>query len=455
MATINIQRFIDIQDEYNNYETALKEIKDGRKLSHWIWYIFPQIKGLGHSMMSKTYSIDSLLEAKAYWENDILHARLKEITEALLSHADDSAENIFGGLDAMKVKSCMTLFDVVSPHDIFEKVLDTFYEGERCRRTLSKLTGPDSRKISIYDRFKGVLYGQAIGDALGLGTEFMTDEDMAWKYPNGLQHYNQIFQDRHRKRWKIGDWTDDTDMALCIAKAVIEDKGVDFKNIARHFKAWANGTPMGIGENTYKVLSIGDYLEKPFDVSKKVWEMSHCQSAANGGLMRTSVVGLFPKATKLCAENICKLTHYDPRCVGTCVIISQIINALVYGNPVPNYTKIINMALDYDERIADCIKMLRSTNDIKDLMDDDCMGYTLLTFSVALWTFWNAKSFVEGLLTVVNAGGDADTNAAVACAILGAKFGYNSIPSEYTEGLLYKEDLNRIVEELASICIKE
>ena len=86
------------------------------------------------------------------------------------------------------------------------------------------------------DRFRGCLYGQAIGDALGLGTEFMTDEDIAWKYPHGLQHYKQIFQDRHRKRWEIGDWTDDTDMMLCIADAVIEDKGVNFYNIARHFK---------------------------------------------------------------------------------------------------------------------------------------------------------------------------------------------------------------------------
>ena len=104
------------------------------------------------------------------------------------------------------------------------------------------------------DRFRGCLYGQAIGDALGLGTEFMTDEDIAGKYPHGLQHYKQIYQDRHRKRWEIGDWTDDTDMMLCIADEVIEDKGVNFYNIARHFKDWANGTPMGIGENTYKVL---------------------------------------------------------------------------------------------------------------------------------------------------------------------------------------------------------
>lgn len=78
------------------------------------------------------------------------------------------------------------------------------------------------------DRFRGCLYGQAIGDALGLGTEFMTDEDIAWKYPHGLQHNKQIYQDRHRKRWEIGDWTDDTDMMLCIADAVIEDKGVKF-----------------------------------------------------------------------------------------------------------------------------------------------------------------------------------------------------------------------------------
>ena len=74
------------------------------------------------------------------------------------------------------------------------------------------------------DLLKGTIYGQAIGDALGLGTEFMTDEDMAWKYPNGITHYSDIFQDRHRKRWKIGDWTDDTDMMLCIANAVVKNK---------------------------------------------------------------------------------------------------------------------------------------------------------------------------------------------------------------------------------------
>lgn len=137
MVTTDVDRFIEIQDASNHYDTALQEIKDGRKTSHWIWYIFPQIKGLGHSRMSQKYGIGSLLEAKAYWEDNILHDRLKEVTEALLKQSDSSAEYIFGSLDAMKVKSCMTLFDIVSPHGIFKDVLDTFYDGERCKATLS------------------------------------------------------------------------------------------------------------------------------------------------------------------------------------------------------------------------------------------------------------------------------------------------------------------------------
>ena len=304
---------------------------------------------------------------------------------------------------------------------------------------------------TIYDSFKGCIYGQAIGDALGLGTESMADEDKAWKYPDGLQHYSQIFQDRHRKRWKIGDWTDDTDMMLCIAHAVIEDKGVNFTNIARHFKMWAQGEPMGIGENTFKVLTISDYEAKPFEVSKKVWEMSRKQSAANGGLMRTSIVGLFPKEVRLCAENICKLTHYDPRCVGSCVIVSELINALVYGSKLPAYGDMIKMTYDYDERILDYIDLSRE-NDISRLMDDEHMGYTLVTLSVALWAYWHAESFKDGLLAVVNAGGDADTNAATACAILGAKFGFSSIPQEYIDGLIYKEQLDEVIEGLFNIC---
>lgn len=305
---------------------------------------------------------------------------------------------------------------------------------------------------SVKDKVKGVIYGQAIGDALGLGTEGMTDEDIAWKYPNGISHYSDIFQDRHRKRWKIGDWTDDTDMMLCIANAVIKDKGVNLTSIARNFKEWADGEPMGIGETTYKVLSFGDYVEKPFDASKMLWEMSHQQSAANGGVMRTSIVGLFPKAVEECAVNICRLTHYDPRCVGSCAIVSLLIHSLVYEEEKLSYHKIVDIAQRYDSRIREYIDLSLNT-DIRalDLQDWDSVGYTLKTLAAGLWAYWNAPSFEGGLLSVVRAGGDADTNAAVACAILGAKFGFSAIPQEYIDGLIYKEQLDEVVSGMVEL----
>ena len=120
---------------------------------------------------------------------------------------------------------------------------------------------------------------------------------------------------------------------------------MNLTSIAQNFKDWANGEPMGIGENTYKVLMIGDYVEHPFEVSKKVWEMSGKKAAANGGVMRTSIVGLFPKAVEECAVNICRLTHYDPRCVGSCVIVSELIHSLVYNEKRLSYHQIVDMGM--------------------------------------------------------------------------------------------------------------
>lgn len=304
----------------------------------------------------------------------------------------------------------------------------------------------------LLDKIKGTIYGQAIGDALGLGTEFMDDEEMAIKYPNGITHYTDIYQDSHRRRWKIGDWTDDTDMMLCIANAVIKDNGVYLSSIAQQFKDWFKGEPMGIGKHTFKILMFGDYVDHPFEVSKKVWELSRCNSAANGALMRTSIVGLFPDNVEQSAEDICKLTHYDPRCIGSCVIISCLIHSLVFGNNIPTYNQMIEIGKKYDSRIEEYIK-LSLHNDIKklDLQNNISRGYTLKTLSAALWAYWHVESFQEGLLEIVRAGGDADTNAAVACAVLGAKFGFQTIPQEYINGLIYRDQLDEVIESIYRI----
>lgn len=132
-----LQRFIEAQND--SYDQALKEIRNGRKLTHWIWYIFPQMKGLGFSYNSEYYGIASLQEARDYLENELLRKRLFEITESLLMHKGKDIESIMGDIDALKLKSSMTLFDAVQPGSIFGEVLDEFYGGERCRRTLEKI----------------------------------------------------------------------------------------------------------------------------------------------------------------------------------------------------------------------------------------------------------------------------------------------------------------------------
>ena len=111
-----------------------------------------------------------------------------------------------------------------------------------------------------------------------------------------------------------------------------------------------------------------------------------------------------------------------------------------------------DIAKQYDMEIYDYIDNAWAEPQVKPLVDYDNWGYTLSTLSVALWAYWHASSFEEGLLAVVNAGGDADTNAAVACAILGAKYGFHAIPKEYVEGLLYREHLEKICSDLAETC---
>jgi uncharacterized protein (DUF1810 family) len=128
----NLRRFVEAQDDSAIYARALSELRDGRKQGHWIWFVFPQIAGLGSSPISQAYAIRSLDEARAYLAHPTLGPRLHESTEALLANDPSlSAEEILGTIDAIKVRSSMTLFAAAGPSEpLFTKVLDRFYAGE-------------------------------------------------------------------------------------------------------------------------------------------------------------------------------------------------------------------------------------------------------------------------------------------------------------------------------------
>ena len=140
----SLNRFLIAQQK--DYDVALYEMKKGYKKSHWMWYIFPQIKGLGFSEMAHIYAINDLQEAIDYLKNDILRKRLLEITNALLEHTEKDIEDIMGYPDHLKLCSCMTLFEIAAKemrkekeYIVFTKVLEEFYDGERDKKTINLL----------------------------------------------------------------------------------------------------------------------------------------------------------------------------------------------------------------------------------------------------------------------------------------------------------------------------
>jgi len=135
---MRLERFKEAQKQ--DYETALSEIKSGKKRGHWMWYIFPQIAGLGMTETSRYYAIKNLDEATAYLQDQELGARLVNISKALLQLMTSDPYEIFGTPDDLKLKSSMTLFDAVpEASPVFGQVLDKFYQGQRDQKTLALL----------------------------------------------------------------------------------------------------------------------------------------------------------------------------------------------------------------------------------------------------------------------------------------------------------------------------
>jgi uncharacterized protein (DUF1810 family) len=127
---VDLDRFVLAQDAHQTYRQAVSELRRGRKTSHWMWFVFPQISGLGRSAIAQEYAIADLAEAQAYLAHPLLGPRLVECAEIVAGHTDRTAEQIFGGIDAMKLRSSMTLFAAADPDQpVFGRVIDQFFAG--------------------------------------------------------------------------------------------------------------------------------------------------------------------------------------------------------------------------------------------------------------------------------------------------------------------------------------
>lgn len=137
-----LERFV--QAQARDYAQALAELRAGHKRSHWIWYVLPQLRALGRSAMAREYGITDRAEAAAYLAHPVLGPRLRECVQAMLLHAGREARAILGEVDAMKFRSCLTLFAAMAPHEpVFTQALDVFYAGQPDAVTLQLLDGGD------------------------------------------------------------------------------------------------------------------------------------------------------------------------------------------------------------------------------------------------------------------------------------------------------------------------
>jgi len=331
-------------------------------------------------------------------------------------------------------------------------------------------------KDILIDKFLGTIYGNAIGDAVGLATEFMTKAEAGDNYGNGPLEYAKIIQDFHRYRWDKGDWTDDTDQLILILDGILAHGGaVDEIDFAKRLYYWVNhGFPvlgdfagMGLGMTVSRVVQDPNFTNNPHKIALSVWEGSGKFLAANGATMRTSILGLpeFHNIDKV-VENtvkISKVTHADPRCLASSVAVTVAISKMLQG--IVNTKQIIDESIQiaikqFDETNTEQIAEFQrhaNANTLNDLRLDENnkIGYTLKCFGSAYYCLRNGTDFRQSITELVMEGGDADTNGAVAGALLGCKLGYKKLPPSWLNNLVNKPFLDAKVSKLFELLCLE
>lgn len=400
-----IERFIQAQKD--TYDQALSEIRSGQKRSHWMWYIFPQISGLGRSTNAVFFAIADIDEAEAYLAHPVLGARLREISQALLDLDSDDPNAIFGSPDDIKLRSCMTLFDAVEPDSIFADVLKKFYHGERDSLTLDSLAHQSDKVNGEIAERAGdtaseqmgkrtlVLIGAICGDIIGSGYEF---------HPVKLPDFDLFTA--------LSSFTDDTVCSIAVADALMN--GNDFVGKLQY---WCRKFPhAGYGGN----FNWWFRQENPQPYN----------SWGNGSAMRVSAVGAFANSIEevvTLAEMSAAVSHDHPEGIKGAQATALAIYLALNNCTKENIRKEIENRFGYD--------LNRKYADIQPRysFDVSCQG----SVPEAIIAFLESEDYESAIRMAVAYGGDADTQAAITGGIAAAYYG--SIP-----GYIYSESLARL-----------
>lgn len=290
--------------------------------------------------------------------------------------------------------------------------------------------------LNLKEKIYGFMAGGAVGDALGLGTEFMTRVEAARRYPGGLRRYSDIVRDSHRRQWKRGQWTNDTETLLLLADSLSECGRIDHKDYARRLKDWVESDPVDMLSALRWITRDKDYTEHPVEVCRAVREKMNMDEASNEALGRAVLIGIWPGSADKEAIDHCSLTHPDTRCTGTSVIVAAVARSLMWQDKEPDYEELESLSKRTDTRILPYLRTARRGElDDLELDDEETLWYSRKSMAAALWALWHCDSPEEILHVLVDAAGDADTNAQLGLSLAGIKYGFSALPAQYIDEL--------------------
>lgn len=311
--------------------------------------------------------------------------------------------------------------------------------------------------MELKDKIKGALYGMALGDSFGLGTEFMTRQEISTYYPDGLTRFDQFIRDMHRSQYHPGEWTNDTEVILRMLDPIMEDERIELCHIAESLKEWYDEGPADLAAPFRLVIPAEGWVKDPKAVSHRTWRTNKILDASNEALLRSLIVGIFAtnndELTDL-THSLVNITHDDSRCVATTAVAALYAKSYLNDEPEPSYDTIVQFTREIDERALEFIRIAHE-GDILDLRidDEESCWYSRKSLGVVLWALWNLSTPAEILHSLVHAGGDADTNASLALMLVGLRDGYDALPA-IKEDIIGKERLDDYTGRLTALVEK-
>lgn len=304
--------------------------------------------------------------------------------------------------------------------------------------------------MSFSNKIKGCLVGYAIGDALGRGTEFMTRQEVARRYPNGLSQYAQIIRDAHRSSRRRGDYTGNTQAILEMAESIIDCQKVDYMDFARRYKNWFDRQDSDDSDAHMRlVLQDDNFVNDPHGTCRRIYEKQGRFEAPNEALGRAVLAGLWPKDIERHVIDNCRLTHWDSRCIASSIIVATMANELLWYRREVDFDHLAGIAVRMDKSVLPYLEAAHDgTLEDFEIDDEDTYWYVRKNLGVALWCLWHHTNPEDALYEVIKHGGDANDNAALAMGLMGLKYGYSKLPKHLIETLLERERVEDVAERL-------